>query len=100
MGAKISKRVNPYDGGPDILYEREREKGSVLMPKSKAPKTYFEQVPLAIVKQLAVEETLDSKTNRVGAIAKPPAKSTLPPRVPPVSNRKRRNGNSPHSGEK
>jgi hypothetical protein len=44
------------------------------MAKPKEPKTHFEQVPLKIVKKIAVIEPPDDETNGVGAIIDPPAK--------------------------
>lgn len=45
------------------------------MAKPEGPKTHFEQVPLEIVKKIAVVETSDDATNGLGLIVKPPAKS-------------------------
>jgi hypothetical protein len=44
------------------------------MPKSKEPKTYFEQVPLKIVKQIAYEEIASDKANGVRVTVGAPAK--------------------------
>jgi hypothetical protein len=44
------------------------------MPKSKEPKTHFEQVPLEIVKQIAYEEFSSDKANGVGVAVEPPAR--------------------------
>ena len=44
------------------------------MPKSKDPKTHFEQVPLEIVKKIAEEEIPDDETNGTGVTVEPPAK--------------------------
>jgi len=44
------------------------------MAKAKEPKTHFEQVPLKIVKKIAVIEPPDDETKGVGVTAKPPAK--------------------------
>jgi hypothetical protein len=44
------------------------------MAKPKEPKTYFEQVPLKIVKKIAVIEAPGDETNGVGMTINPPAK--------------------------
>ena len=44
------------------------------MTKPKEPKTYFEQVPLKIVKKIAVIEPPEDETNGVGVPINPPAK--------------------------
>lgn len=44
------------------------------MAKPKEPKTHFEQVPLKIVKKIAVIEAPDDETNGIGETGKPPAK--------------------------
>ena len=44
------------------------------MPKTKKPKTHFEQVPLEIVKKIAVIETPDDETNGTDMTFEPPAK--------------------------
>jgi hypothetical protein len=44
------------------------------MTKPKASKTHFEQVPLEIVKKIAVIEAPDDETNGVGVTINPPAK--------------------------
>jgi hypothetical protein len=44
------------------------------MAKPKEPKTHFEQVPLKIVKKIAVIEPLDDETNGAGVTINPPAK--------------------------
>jgi hypothetical protein len=43
------------------------------MPKSKGPKTHFEQVPLEIVKKIAKEDILDDEANAPGVDVDPPA---------------------------
>jgi hypothetical protein len=68
---KISKRVNPYRLSLGIVYVTERIKP---MAKSKDPKTYFEQVPLEIVKKIAKVEIPDDETNGADATVEPPAK--------------------------
>ena len=44
------------------------------MSKPKTPKTYFEQVPLVIVKKIAKEEILDGEADATNASVGPPAK--------------------------
>jgi energy-converting hydrogenase Eha subunit F len=44
------------------------------MRKSKEDKTYFEQVPLEIVKKIAEEEIPDTETDGAGVPVEPPAK--------------------------
>ena len=44
------------------------------MAKPKTSKTHFEQVPLKIVKKIAVMEPPDEETNGVGVAINPPAK--------------------------
>lgn len=44
------------------------------MTKPKEPKTHFEQVPLKIVKKIAVIEAPDDETNGGGVTIRPPAK--------------------------
>jgi hypothetical protein len=44
------------------------------MPKTKKPKTHFEQVPLEIVKKIAEEEIPDDEANEESVIVEPPAK--------------------------
>lgn len=44
------------------------------MVKLKEPKTHFEQLPLKIVKKIAVIEPPDDETDGVGVIIKPPGK--------------------------
>ena len=44
------------------------------MPKSKEPKTHFEQVPLEIVKKIAEEEIPDDETNGADVAVEPPAR--------------------------
>ncbi len=44
------------------------------MAKPKEPKTHFEQVPLKIVKKIAVIEAPDDETDGVGVTIKPPGK--------------------------
>jgi len=44
------------------------------MAKPKEAKTHFEQVPLKIVKKIAVIEPPDDETNGVGVTIDPPAK--------------------------
>jgi hypothetical protein len=44
------------------------------MPKSKDGKTYFEQVPLEIVKKIAEEEIPDGDADETGRRVEPPAK--------------------------
>jgi len=44
------------------------------MPKSKDPKTYFEQVPLEIVKKIAKEEIPDDEAKETGPIVEPPTR--------------------------
>jgi len=44
------------------------------MAKPKEPKTHFEQVPLEIVKKIAVIEAPDDESNGVGVTINPPAK--------------------------
>ncbi len=44
------------------------------MPKLKEPKTYFEQVPLEIVKKIAVEEIPDDEMGGATVTVEPPAK--------------------------
>ena len=50
------------------------QKGYILMAKLKKPKTHFAQVPLKIVKRIAVIETPGDGTNGAGVTVKPPAK--------------------------
>jgi hypothetical protein len=52
------------------------------MPKSKEPKTHFEQVPLEIVKQIADEEVSSDEANGVGVRAEAPAKKRAAFRAP------------------
>jgi len=44
------------------------------MPKTKKPKTHFEQVPLEIVKKIAAEEIPDDEPTGDGVIVEPPGK--------------------------
>ena len=44
------------------------------MPKSKDPKTHFEQVPLEIVKKIAEEDIPDDETNGADVTVDPPAR--------------------------
>jgi hypothetical protein len=44
------------------------------MAKPKRGKTHFEQVPLELVKKIALVETADDATNGLGLTVKPPAK--------------------------
>jgi len=44
------------------------------MPKSKDPKTYFEQVPLEIVKKIAEEDIPDDEAKGTGLTVEPPAR--------------------------
>jgi len=44
------------------------------MPKSREPKTHFEQVPLEIVKKIAEEDIPDSETDGTAATVDPPAR--------------------------
>jgi len=44
------------------------------MPKTKKPKTHFEQVPLEIVKRIAEEEIPDDEANGENVIAESPGK--------------------------
>ena len=48
------------------------------MPKPKEPKTYFEQVPLEIVKKIAVEEIPDDEMGGATVTVEPPAKKCSP----------------------
>jgi hypothetical protein len=59
------------------------------MTKPKDPKTYFEKVPLEIVKQIAEEDPSDDAASGADAPVEPPAKkrSAFPRRKPtPVSD--------------
>jgi hypothetical protein len=60
---KIAKRVNPYGTGPVSLNESERIERINRMAKTKKPKTYFEQVPLEIVKKIAEMEPPNGGTS-------------------------------------
>jgi len=51
------------------------------MPKSKSPKTHFDQVPLEIVKKVTAEETPGARENRAGATDKSPRKRRFHSRV-------------------
>jgi hypothetical protein len=52
------------------------------MPKSKDPKTYFEQVPLEIVKKIAEEEIPDDETSGAEVTVESPAKKrSISPRL-------------------
>ena len=42
------------------------------MPKNKKPKTHFTQVPLEIVKKIAVEEIPDDEATGEDVIVEPP----------------------------
>jgi hypothetical protein len=44
------------------------------MPKTKKPKTHFEQVPLEIVKKIAEEEIPNDEANEENVTVEPPAK--------------------------
>jgi len=44
------------------------------MPKSKKPKTHFEQVSLEIVKKIAQEEIPDDEAKGTGLTVEPPAR--------------------------
>jgi len=44
------------------------------MPKTKKPKTHFEQVPLEIVKKIALEEIPDDEVIEGDVIVEPPEK--------------------------
>ncbi len=44
------------------------------MAKPKEPKTHFEQVPLKIVKKVALIEAPDDESKGIGGTRKPPAK--------------------------
>ena len=44
------------------------------MSKSKDCKTYFEQIPLAIVKKIANEEIPDDEAKGTGPVVEPPAR--------------------------
>jgi hypothetical protein len=44
------------------------------MPKTKKPKTHFEQVPLEIVKKIAEEETSYDEANGADVTLKPPGR--------------------------
>ncbi len=44
------------------------------MPKTKKPKTYFEQVPLEIVKKILEEEIPDNEANGADVTIELPAK--------------------------
>jgi hypothetical protein len=44
------------------------------MPKTKTPKTHFEQVPLEIVKKNAEEDNPDDEANGTDVTLEPPAK--------------------------
>jgi hypothetical protein len=44
------------------------------MPKTKKPKTHFEQVPLEIVKKIAEEEIPDGEAAGDDVIVEPPGK--------------------------
>ncbi len=44
------------------------------MLKTKKAKTYFEQVPLEIVKKIAEEDTPDDETNGTDVTFEPPAR--------------------------
>ena len=44
------------------------------MPKSKEPKTHFEQVSLEIVKKIADEEIPDDEEKGTGLTVEPPAR--------------------------
>jgi hypothetical protein len=44
------------------------------MPKSKGPKTHFEQIPLKIVKKIAKEDIPDDDANGPGEDVDPPVK--------------------------
>jgi hypothetical protein len=44
------------------------------MPKSKGPKTHFEQVPLEIVKKIAKEDIPDDETTGLDVDVDPPAR--------------------------
>jgi hypothetical protein len=46
------------------------------MPKSKEPKTHFEQVPLEIVKRIVEEEIPDVQANGVDGTGDPPRKKS------------------------
>jgi len=47
------------------------------MPKTKKPKTHFEQVPLDIVKEIADEDIQDDEVNGGDVVVEPPKKSGL-----------------------
>jgi hypothetical protein len=44
------------------------------MPKSKGPKTHFEQVPLEIVKKIAKEDIPDDEANEPDMVVDPPSR--------------------------
>jgi len=44
------------------------------MPKPKEPKTYFEQIPLEIVKKIAEEDIPDDAANGADVTVAPPAR--------------------------
>ena len=45
------------------------------MPKTKKPKTHFDQVPLEIAKKIAEGEIPDDEVNEKNVIVEPPAKA-------------------------
>jgi hypothetical protein len=44
------------------------------MPKTKKPKTHFDQVPLEIVRKITEQEIPDDEANEENVIVEPPAK--------------------------
>lgn len=56
------------------------------MTKPNEPKTYFEQVPVEIVKKIAAEDLPDDGANGADVTVKPPAKKrTVFPRYKPTT---------------
>jgi hypothetical protein len=72
MGKKrFPKELTRIDYG---LLGFRRRKGKMPMTKPREPKTYFEQVPLEIVKKIAEEDISDDVANRADVTVKLPAK--------------------------